>query len=305
MNDFKLFRQPLFALTTTVLFLHIATPLFANKIDDLNTDEDVENFMHKHDKKFKDFYVASIKTLYYDTIQQKIADSLGVHPWQKVDFDKNGITDMLVYGMWDSRNYLIAVIDEGKDFVFRSLNRGFFDNVYFPVVTTIDKQVFLVLNKGCEFCRNNERKIISTDTLIYKYGDFIEPNFKSSTYKIEKVEFSTTMCFGTCPVFELEINSDRTSKYNATQYNDKTGKFKTTIDTANFNLIISLLNYIDFPNLKDDYSVNWTDDQSCTLTILYDNGKTKKILDYGEIGTNGLRIIYNKLFALRKNQKWK
>lgn len=280
------------------------TLVLANKIDNLETDEDIESFIHKQDKEFKDFYIVSIKTLYYDTLQQKIADSLGVKSWQKVDFDNNGLSDLLIYGMKGGKSYLLAVIDEGKEFTFHSLNRGF-DDIYFPVVKTIDKQVFLFHNKRCDFCFNDEKKVISTDTLIYKFGNFIENNFNPLSYKIEKIEYSTTMCFGTCPVFELEINSDRTAKYNAIQYNDKTGKFKTRIDTANFNSIFSLLNYIDFPNLKDKYSVNWTDDQSCTLTITYDNGKRKKITDYGLIGSYGLGIIYNKLFALRKNQKWK
>jgi hypothetical protein len=57
--------------------------------------------------------------------------------------------------------------------------------------------------------------------------------------------------------------------------------------------------------LQNNYAVNWTDDQTCTLTITYNNEQTKTITDYGEIGTNGLRIIYDRLFALRKNQKWK
>jgi hypothetical protein len=289
----------------TFLFLTLTTEMFANKIDAIKTDEDLEIFLHRQNKDLKGFYVASISTLYYDTTQQNIADSLGVKPWQKVDFDNNGLTDLLVYGMWHGRKHLLAVIDEGNKFTLRSLNRGFFDNILFPVVTKIDKQTFLILSQGCEFCRETNKKIIKTDTLVYKYGDFIEPNFSFVSYKIEKIELSTTICFGICPVFELEINADRTANYNAIQYNDKKGKFKTTIIVENFNSLMTLLNYTDFPKLKDTYSVNWTDDQTCTLKVTYDNGMTKTIIDYGEIGTNGLRMVYNQLFSLRKNQSWK
>lgn len=292
-------------LSITILLFFFATPVLANKIDELKTDEDVERFIHKQNRKLKDFYITSIEILYYDTLQQKIADSLGVKPWQKADFDNNGLSDLLVYGSWDGNKCLIAIIDDGNKFVFRFLSRGFFDDVYFPAVTTINKQPFLILNKSCDFCSDIGKQIISTDTLIYKFGDFIEPNFNTPSYKIEKIEFSTTMCFGTCPVFELEIKSDRTAKYHAIQYNNETGKFKTIIDPANFELIISLLNYIDFPNLKDDYNVNWTDDQTCILTITYDNGKKKIISDYGKLGTHGLSMIYSKLFKLRENQKWR
>lgn len=304
MKELKPIRSVLLVSLTVFLALFTAIPASANKIGDLKTDEDVNNFISKYIMELKGFEVAPMKMLYYEISEQQFADSLGVKPWQKADFDNNGLSDLLVYGFWGGDPYLIAVIDEGKEFVFRSLNRGFGDE-YFPVIKTFDDRDFLILNRGCKFYRDCKIKIISTDTLIYKFGDFIEPNFKPSVYKIKKIEYSTTMCFGTCPVFELEINSDRTAKYNAIQYNDEEGKFKTILDTARFNSIVSLLNYIDFPNLKDDYSVNWTDDQSCTLTITYDNGHKKSISDYGEIGTYGLQIIYKELFALRGNQKWK
>jgi hypothetical protein len=58
-------------------------------------------------------------------------------------------------------------------------------------------------------------------------------------------------------------------------------------------------------SLKDEYSVNWTDDQTSTLEIKFNNGQIKRISDYGMIGTFGLEHIYDQLFALRKTQKWK
>ena len=72
-----------------------------------------------------------------------------------------------------------------------------------------------------------------------------------------------------------------------------------------YSKIVELLNYIDFPNLKDNYAVNLTDDQTCTLTIIYNNGKVKKIEDYGLIGTFGLDRFYSLMFELRFNQEWK
>ncbi len=55
---------------------------------------------------------------------------------------------------------------------------------------------------------------------------------------------------------------------------------------------------------KDKYAVNWTDDQASILEITFDNGKVKKIYDYGLIGTFGLDRVYQLLFKLRENQKW-
>lgn len=47
-----------------------------------------------------------------------------------------------------------------------------------------------------------------------------------------------------------------------------------------------------------------TDDQTGDLKITFNNGKVKTISDYGMIGTNGLKILYEKLAELRFNQKW-
>lgn len=279
----------------------------ANTIDELKTNEEVEHFLHKADKDFKDFSLSDIKMIYIDSIQRHLADSLGVRVWQKADLDNNGLTDLLVNGNWNgSDNHLIAVLDMGKSVAVRDLNRGFFDNNYFPVITSLQGQTILILHKGLTFSWNiNEHShIVRTDSLVYKFGDFVELNHRPANYSIQQIEFSTTECFGSCPVFELKINANRNASYHAQQYNDLSGKFNTLIDTIHLKELIDILNYLDFPKLKDNYEVNWTDDQSCTLVVTYDNGKKKTISDYGEIGTNGLSLLYSKLFALRKNQQW-
>jgi hypothetical protein len=88
-------------------------------------------------------------------------------------------------------------------------------------------------------------------------------------------------------------------------FNKKKGKFKGKILQANYDELIGLLNYLDFPSLKDSYAVNWTDDQTSVLKITYNNGKVKEIKDYGLIGTLGLSRVYSILFDLRENQQWK
>ena len=148
--------------------------------------------------------------------------------------------------------------------------------------------------------------------LTFKYGDFVEYNSNPKSYSIEKIEYQTTMCYGTCPKFYISILKDKSSIFKAEAYNRELrnpkeikGVFNTTLSDTSFLEIINLLNYIDFPNLNDNYAVGWTDDQTCTLTITYDNGQTKAIKDYGLIGTYGLDKLYQLLFDLRFNQNWK
>src|SRR5690606_10983273 len=98
--------------------------------------------------------------------------------------------------------------------------------------------------------------------LIFKFDDFIEYNSTPETYKIEKIEYQTTMCYGTCPKFYILIKNDKTAIFKAELYNRKsrdskmiTGTFKTTLSNNCYSDITHLLNYIDFPNLKDNYAV--------------------------------------------------
>lgn len=266
----------------------------------------MEEFLKKQDGRLDKFSIQSTQKFYEDDGSNKLAVSLGVKAWVKTDLNNDGLTDLLLLGKWHSIKHLIAVLsNRDADFQLHFLNKGPFDNLYFPIVDTLDNAIVLILHKGAEISKEKQGEIVRTDTLVFKFGAFIELNNTIENHSIKRIEFSTTMCYGRCPVFELLVADDKTAYYNAEMYNKITGEFRTTIDSSSYNLLIKLLNYIDFSRLKDEYSVRWTDDQSCTLMITYDNDKTKTIYDYGLVGTYSLRRVYEILFSLRENQKWK
>lgn len=294
----------------TLLFLISLSSLSfsTNVVDGLKTDKDVENFIQSQSQALADARIAYKDFLYSDGVKQKIADSLGVKLWQKVDFDNNGKTDLLAYINTSGQQYLTAFIDEGGSFSIHFISRWPFADIFYPVIRKRGSLTLLVLYKMCSYCHGPNEGISGADTLIYKFGSFIEyvqGSFPYGMHKIEKIQFSTTPCYSTCPVFELDIKASRKATYHAISYNDTTGIFSGMIDTLNYNKLVTMLNYVDFPNLNDDYNVTWTDDQACRLVITYDDGKTKNIYDYGEVGTYGLSAIYKLLYALRTDQSWK
>jgi len=294
--------------TILLCLLIFSSSVYANEVDALKTDKDVEAFIKAQAPSLPDARIAFKSFLYPDAIKQMIADSLKVKLWQKADFDNNGHSDLLVYLSTGGQNYLTALIDEGGSYSVHFISKWPFADIYYPVVKKRDNVTLLVLFKGCAYCHGKSESITGADTLIYKFGNFIEYMpyvFPYAPHKIQKIEYSTTPCQGTCPVFEMDINGTRATQYHAINYNDTTGIFSGVIDTLHYNKLITLLNYIDFPTLSDDYRVPWTDDQSCTLTITYDGDKTKRIYDYGEVGTHGLSMLYRLLYDLRKNQQWK
>lgn len=297
---------------------------------------ELENFIHSKTKDYKKFELKKISEFNRgrgkeneDKICKKIADSLGIDKsFYEVDFDNNGLSDYLVIGDnhtcsgenniscdFSSMVLLRFPNDSVKSF---HLVKGYSGCIVPKIVKKNNTNLLEIYNqkRGVLSEKGNN---IEKNTLIYKFDGFIDYNENPIKHNIEKIEYSTTGCYGTCPIFELTINKDKSSIFNAKHYNFGTdeekrkqmssmkdeGFFKTEIKEENNNEIINLLEYMNFETLKNEYSVNWTDDQSSTLKITYDNGKVKVIEDYGLIGTYSLEKLYRLLFNLRKNQNWK
>lgn len=273
--------------------------VFRNRIDAITSSKDIERLLKQIDPSFSTFRVND-SLQFSDARCKCLSDSLQCKPWTKADFDGNGFTDLLVTGNWDD-HAVFCILDLGYNkFVVNRLTRKIFQRCTFPVVKRIDSTNIILY-----YSFDETGTTVIADTLIYKFGDFVEYNPRPKYYNIERISFSTTECFGMCPQFSIDIDSSRTSTYDAIKYNKKSGKFTATIDESIFQKLFSFLNYINFPQLKNNYSVNWTDDQSCTLTVTYNNGQVKTIHDYGLLGTFGLNRLYQKLFGLRDNQDWK
>jgi len=282
-------------LTTILILLLTANLTLANDIDDLQTKDDVQKFLVKINPEWE-------KYDFFENTGKEDTSAYGKGNFFKIDLGNNGLTDLVING-----KYFFAVTDNGNgNYESHFIDRGTFmlDKHTLKNIVYKDKTPLLIIGSYSEynFGKNNDTK---TDTLVLKFGEFYEYNSTPDNFKIEEISFSTSHCFGTCPVFELIIKADGTAKYNAIEYNDKKGKFKTILDTATFNKLLQTINYLKWTSLKDEYSVNWTDDQTATLEIKFSNGQTKKISDYGMIGTFGLEHLYDQLFALRKTQKWK
>jgi hypothetical protein len=280
-----------------------------NFIDSIKTANQLYELIAKVDSRYKDFKINETLKFEKGLTEfncKKIADSLRVLPWTKADFDNNGLTDILIIGNWYD-HCVICILDKGSKYEINRITRRSFQQCTFPIVE--NNKIKYYFESEPERGNWDKPRKLDNITLTYKYGDFIEENQTPTKHNIEKIEYSTTGCYGTCPIFDLTINSDKTAKWFADMYNeiDKKeikGNFQTTLTQDKFDELLSLLNYLNFEHLKDNYAVNWTDDQSSTLKITYDTGKIKSINDYGLIGTYGLDRVYQLLFELRGNQKW-
>ncbi|UAY50931.1 DUF6438 domain-containing protein [Ferruginibacter albus] len=287
-----------------------------SKIDSLHSKAEVEKLIQSFNKNYQSFSLKPITEIKDNNNEndfcKKIADSLNItQSFYKADFDNNGYTDLLAIGDYYGFK-IFVVMNYGNDSLrLNRLTRRSFQECTFPKIIN-DSIIRYYYMPEFNWSAKDTMPSLQFSDLIFKYGDFIEYNAHPKNYEIEKIEYQTTMCFGSCPEFYISIEKNKSSVFKAESYNQKKespeeikGTFKTILKNSSFDEIISLLNYMDFPNLKDNYAVSWTDDQTCTLTIIYNNGQVKTIRDYGLIGTYNLNRLYQILFDLRFNQDWK
>lgn len=289
-----------------VSFRTVSGQKIQTKIDSLETNDAVVSLLFSLDKKYRGFDLRHPygKEGYF----RKIADSLGIiKSFYKSDFDNNGYTDLLVIGEFWGIN-IVIVMNYGYDtFKLSRFSRGTAQGCTWPKI--INDTIIRDYHRNWQ--TNDTTSILRSSDLIFKYGGFIEYNALPKNYMIEKIEYQTRS-HRTNPQFLISIDNNRKATFKAEAYNQNKinekeikGKFETLLNKVEFSKIVSLLDYIDFPSLKDSNTVPWPDDHSCTLTITYNNGQVKKIEDFGLSGTHGLFRLYQILFDLRYNQKWK
>ena len=277
-----------------LIFVCISICCRGNAIDNLKTLDDVKAFI-------KDKLKGDEQIDFFETKKRVPPTRLSNLKFLKIDLNSDGLTDLLING-----TYLFAIVDNGNgNFEASFIDRRSFMNKKYTLahILVSDKQPKVIV-KAFRDEFNPEKAYIS-DTLVYKYGGFVDYTKKPEALYIEKISFSTSGCYGTCPVFELSVNIDGTATFDAEEFNDLKGNFTGSIEKQVLDALFNLVNYIGVGHLKDRYKVNWTDDQTADLTITYKNGTVKHISDYGLIGTFGLQRLYELMFAFRLSQKWK
>jgi len=306
--------KPIKYLPLILLFLLSAQIVAANAIDDLKTDSDVLNLLVKLDTNFLSHGKPYIEILPTNKLIPTlkcgdVARQWDVKTWEKVDFNLDSLTDLLVTVKNGESAYVYAIIDNGHGALkLLRLSRGCSGDCQMAKPIVIDnKQMLLFYSQKFRFDGNRfdfTKKVEQIDTLIYLYDDFTEFSSKPANYDVKSIFIKTTGCYGTCPIFQLTVFADGNAVYNADQYNPKAGNFKGIISGDKVSQLFSLVNYIDIKKLKDDYEVSWSDDQTAYIKIEFSDGSVKAVNDYGMIGTFGLSNLYSLLFDLRNTERW-
>lgn len=277
--------------------------------DTLRAASQVQQLVRKtcHDSIFR----VDEKMSFLEGKDKLLADSLHARPWATGDFDHNGLTDIMVMG-WTYLNRIVCIIDSGNGkYTCKPIQRNLYPfNAFAIVIPGKDGDKVRGYYYKREYISDNKWDSgLVNKTLVYKFDDFILENLHPSTYNIRKIVYSADYCFGTCPVFKLSIDAGGAANWHAGDFNDIGGTrfygdYHATIKKADLNKATSFLNYIGFEGLNNSYSQWGTDQPTSVIEITYDDGKMKKIRDYGQQGTYELYLLHRMMFDLRQNQEW-
>ncbi|MDY0931615.1 DUF6438 domain-containing protein [Chryseobacterium sp. CFBP8996] len=135
--------------------------------------------------------------------------------------------------------------------------------------------------------------------------------------KYSTIEYEAGACFGSCPIFKITINPDRTAVLEAEHFNfskefskgefdkPREGTFKTTIKEKDYKKLTALIDDLNVKNLSEKYGTrNITDLPTSYLRIKFEDESSKNIEDYGKRGSEKLSILYKFFEDLKHNQQW-
>lgn len=301
-----------------------------NRIDSLASDEDVLSFVKKtSDYPSLRFQLPtgkdSFRIAFWKKYRQAL-DSFGVKPYEKVDLDNNGLTD-LVFSGYDSvyRGPLsIVVLSFEKDsFSTSILPMEGYPRFFAAKTIRIDGQPYLQTlieqRTGREhpLSKNRQMFVIDKDYYFQRWCDTLDwtlglpvERWPHGPQVIDTFRYSFVGGLGTSDFFQLTIIHDslHASKMGGSSLpvpTDGSTIFVARMDSGAGRRLFTLLARIDWQRLDSAYEPSGTDEPSGYFEVSYDAGKKKIIYDNGCHGTFGLAVLQDMLFDLLNRQSWK
>lgn len=145
---------------------------------------------------------------------------------------------------------------------------------------------------------------ITSDTLTLEIKDTIFFKYAKTNYKIDKdqtfdmIIVSTSACFGSCPISSTCIDKFGNFIFYGQAYTTKNGLYISKISQDLYHRIEMNFKKANIDKLDENYSANWTDDQTVSVMFIKDNKIYKTISDYGRQAPRELYWAYTQLSYL-------
>ena len=93
------------------------------------------------------------------------------------------------------------------------------------------------------------------------------------------IALERTACYGTCPIYKIEVFSDGSAIYYGERFVDNLGKYTFNVSQETINYILKKAVEIRFFEMEDKYTADITDLPK-TIVFIKKDRKKKKIIDY-------------------------
>lgn len=87
-------------------------------------------------------------------------------------------------------------------------------------------------------------------------------------------------CYGTCPVYEVELRTGGTARYTGGDHAPRRGVFEGDVGLYGYALLCAAAEDMRIERLEPSYLAGWTDDETVVLEWERD-GEAHRIKDYG------------------------
>ncbi|MDN3725517.1 DUF6438 domain-containing protein [Aequorivita sp. SDUM287046] len=135
-----------------------------------------------------------------------------------------------------------------------------------------------------------------SDTLILTSNDStiikLERINSDSNIIFDQIIFSSSYCYGSCPVIDISIDNKNKIYFHGENYVNPLGFYESKIDSVKTKYIFSKFGKANIDSLQKDYRVGHTDDATITTTFIKNGEIVKTIHDYGKAGPKELVWAY-------------
>jgi hypothetical protein len=124
----------------------------------------------------------------------------------------------------------------------------------------------------------------------------------SITYDSSKITLERSPCYGTCPVYKIELNGSGAATLENTRHVDPIGSFTGTLDSASVNSLFSYFANTKWDNYSNHYDANVSDLPTTTLSW-YHCG-FKKEISIRTKHPEELDVLIRKIDQVRESIVW-
>jgi hypothetical protein len=296
-----------------IAFILASNSVIANSVDSLQTDNDVLLFLKRIDKRFTSDKYRQLQIFPTAMLRQKsncdsIADKWNINNWEKADFNGDKKTDLIVTSFWYEFDVFVAIDKGDNTYQLIQLSKSASQNcVLGKPLKNNSEQLLLFYQQRYGYYDALKRTSVyertsRIDTLVYKYGGFIEKQKTPASYNISAIEYHTSGAWvNLSPNYQLKIALYGNEAYSAVSINQKKVIALTEANKNVVRSIVDLIQYINIKALRNEYRVTHTDATTMYLKITFKDGTVKEIEDYGMNGSLGLKQLYQLLLMLNKS----